>query len=123
MTEPGEDTDGLRTVAPEPDDAVLPEADAAIGQTPAGPTPAGPTPARRAALFAVAVALRFWAWLRPRLARMGVAVVAGLLMCASFPPIGWWWSAPLAFALLGWVLTRGAATGTGVARPGVTRPA
>ncbi|MCV7192903.1 apolipoprotein N-acyltransferase [Mycolicibacterium brumae] len=45
-------------------------------------------------------------WLAPRAARMVVSLVAGALMCASFPPIAWWWAAALAFALLGWVLTR-----------------
>lgn len=45
-------------------------------------------------------------WLAPRAARMIVSLVAGALMCASFPPIAWWWAAALAFALLGWVLTR-----------------
>ena len=42
--------------------------------------------------------------LPPRLVRLGVAVFAGLLLCISFPPIGWWWSAVLALALLSWVL-------------------
>ena len=32
------------------------------------------------------------------------AVLAGLLMCVSFPPVGWWWSAVPALALLTWVL-------------------
>lgn len=36
--------------------------------------------------------------------RVAAAIVAGLLLCASFPPIGWWWSAVPAFALLTWVL-------------------
>lgn len=38
--------------------------------------------------------------------RAGVAVAAGLLMCVSFPPAGWWWAAVAALALLAWVLTR-----------------
>ena len=37
---------------------------------------------------------------------LGAAVVAGLLLCASFPPLDWWWAATVAFALLGGVLTR-----------------
>jgi len=47
---------------------------------------------------------RFTAALMPRLIRLGVAVLAGLLMCASFPPVGWWWAAIPALALLTWVL-------------------
>jgi apolipoprotein N-acyltransferase len=42
--------------------------------------------------------------LLPRMLRLGVAMLAGLLMCGSFPPIGWWWSAVPALALLTWVL-------------------
>lgn len=59
------------------------------------------------------IVARIGGWLRPRLARMGVAIAAGLLMCASFPPIAWWWSALLSFGLLGWVLTRPATTKAG----------
>lgn len=39
-----------------------------------------------------------------RLIRLGFSVLAGLLMCASFPPTGWWWAAVPAIALLAWVL-------------------
>lgn len=46
----------------------------------------------------------FAAALPPRLIRLGVAVFAGLLLCISFPPIGWWWSAVPALGLLSWVL-------------------
>jgi apolipoprotein N-acyltransferase len=42
--------------------------------------------------------------LPPRMMRLLVAVTAGLLLCISFPPIGWWWSAVLGFAMLSWVL-------------------
>ena len=42
--------------------------------------------------------------LMPRLIRLGVSLLAGLLMCVSFPPVGWWWSAVPALALLTWVL-------------------
>ncbi len=41
-----------------------------------------------------------------RLPWMGAAVAAGLLMCASFPPLAWWWAAPLSLAVLAGVLTR-----------------
>jgi apolipoprotein N-acyltransferase len=40
-----------------------------------------------------------------RLTRLSVSVLAGLLLCVSFPPVGWWWSAVIALALLTWVLT------------------
>ena len=33
-----------------------------------------------------------------------MAVLAGLLMCVSFPPVGWWWAAVPALALLTWVV-------------------
>ena len=35
---------------------------------------------------------------------------AGLLLCLSFPPFGWWYTAIVAFALLAWVLTRDSTT-------------
>ena len=41
-----------------------------------------------------------------RLPQLSVAIVAGLLLCTSFPPFGWWYAAVAAFALLAWVLTR-----------------
>jgi apolipoprotein N-acyltransferase len=41
-----------------------------------------------------------------RLPQMGVAIVAGLLLCVGFPPFGWWYTAFAAFALLGWLMTR-----------------
>ncbi|KDF02479.1 acyltransferase [Mycolicibacterium aromaticivorans JS19b1 = JCM 16368] len=45
--------------------------------------------------------------------RLLVAVTAGLLLCISFPPIGWWWSAVVSFALLSWVLTHPRTTPAG----------
>lgn len=54
-----------------------------------------------------------WARLRPRLTRLAVTLVAGLLMYASFPPLSWWWAAVLAIALLSWVLTHPATTAAG----------
>lgn len=51
--------------------------------------------------------------LLPRLPRLAVAVAAGLLLCASFPPLNWWWAAFAAAALLAWVLTRPATTPAG----------
>ncbi|MFZ0834039.1 MAG: apolipoprotein N-acyltransferase [Mycobacterium sp.] len=41
-----------------------------------------------------------------RIPEMGAAIVAGLLLCVSFPPFGWWYCAVLAFAVLAWVLLR-----------------
>lgn len=42
----------------------------------------------------------------PRLTRLSLSVLAGLLFCVSFPPVGWWWAAIPALALLTWVLIR-----------------
>lgn len=39
-----------------------------------------------------------------RLLRLGLAVLAGLMMCVSFPPVGWWWAAIPALALLSFLL-------------------
>jgi apolipoprotein N-acyltransferase len=41
-----------------------------------------------------------------RLTRLGASLLAGLLMCVSFPPTSWWWAGVPAIALLSWVLTR-----------------
>ena len=41
-----------------------------------------------------------------RLPQLGVVIVAGVLLCLSFPPFGWWYLAFVAFALLAWPLTR-----------------
>jgi len=51
--------------------------------------------------------------LLPRMLRLGIAVLAGLLMCVSFPPFGWWWSAVPALALLTWVLLHSGTTMAG----------
>jgi apolipoprotein N-acyltransferase len=48
-----------------------------------------------------------------RLMRLGVSVLAGLLLCVSFPPTGWWWAAVPAIALLSWVLTHPSTTPAG----------
>jgi len=48
-----------------------------------------------------------------RAPRLVAAVVAGLLLCVSFAPYGWWYTAFVAFTLLGWVLTRPATTAVG----------
>lgn len=60
---------------------------------------------------------RLVTWVRtglpPRMMRLLVAVTAGLLLCISFPPIGWWWSAVLSFAMFSWVLVHPRTTAVG----------
>jgi len=51
--------------------------------------------------------------LRPRVTRLGAAILAGLLLCSSYPGFNWWWAAVIAFAVLAWVLTRPATTHAG----------
>ena len=46
----------------------------------------------------------------PGLPSLAAVVAAGLLMCASFAPLAWWWSAMLSFAVLAVVLTRPSTT-------------
>jgi apolipoprotein N-acyltransferase len=64
---------------------------------PADPVDLPTTPSRRS---------RFGAAVLRRLPELGASVAAGLLLCLSFPPFGWWYTAIVAFALLAWVLTR-----------------
>lgn len=51
-------------------------------------------------------------------ARPLLSVLAGLLLLAAFPPVGWWWAAPLGMAAL-----FAAVAGTGVRRSWVTASA
>ena len=51
--------------------------------------------------------------LRPRLTRLSAAILAGLLLCSSYPGFNWWWAAVIAFAVLAWVLTHPATTPLG----------
>ncbi len=51
--------------------------------------------------------------LRPRLTRLVASVLAGFLLCSSYPGFNWWWAAILAFVVLSWVLTRPATTPLG----------
>jgi apolipoprotein N-acyltransferase len=51
--------------------------------------------------------------LKPRLARLAATIAAGLLLYISFPPLGWWYAAIVAFALLAWVLTHRSTTPLG----------
>ena len=48
-----------------------------------------------------------------RLHLVAGAIGAGLLLCASFPPVGLWYAAFVAFALLAWIFTREAARPAG----------
>jgi len=48
-----------------------------------------------------------------RVVRLSVSVLAGLLLCASFPPIGWWWAAVPALALVTSVLVHPMTTPAG----------
>src|SRR6478752_1506261 len=45
-----------------------------------------------------------------RLPQLSVTIVAGMALCLSFPPFGWWYLAFVAFGLLAWVLTRESTT-------------
>jgi apolipoprotein N-acyltransferase len=71
------------------------------------PPTADETPAEktRAARFGQAVV--------DRLPQIGATIVAGVLLCLSFPPFGWWYLAFVAFGLLAWVLTRETTTVAG----------
>lgn len=49
---------------------------------------------------------RFGRAVLARLPQLTVTIVAGLLLCLSFPPFDWWYLAVVAFGALVWVLTR-----------------
>ncbi|MEU0498270.1 apolipoprotein N-acyltransferase [Mycobacterium sp. NPDC006124] len=51
--------------------------------------------------------------LQPRAVRLAATIAAGILVCVSFPPFGWWPTSFVAFGLLAWVLTRPATTTAG----------
>src|SRR5882757_4761438 len=53
---------------------------------------------------------RFGRAIVDRLPQLSVAIVAGLALCVSFPPFGWWYLAIAAFVMLAWVLTRESTT-------------
>ncbi|MGE2714781.1 apolipoprotein N-acyltransferase [Mycolicibacterium litorale] len=55
--------------------------------------------------FAGAVVDRMW--------QLVAAIGAGLLLCVSFPPFGWWYCAFVAAALLAWVLRKESTTRAG----------
>jgi apolipoprotein N-acyltransferase len=60
--------------------------------------PPGPT-------FAARTLTRLRKVLEPRALRLTAVIAAGLLLCVSFPPLGWWYLSFVAFALLAWVFT------------------
>jgi apolipoprotein N-acyltransferase len=55
-------------------------------------------------------AQRFGQDLVDRLPQLSVVILAGLALCISFPPFGWWYLAIAAFAMIAWVLTRESTT-------------
>lgn len=55
---------------------------------------------------AQALVKRFGRATARRWAPLSVSILAGLLLCLSFPPFDWWYAAFAAFGLLAWVLTR-----------------
>ncbi len=65
------------------------------------------------AAFLRARAERFGQAVVDRLVQLGFAIVAGLALCLSFPPFGWWYLSIAAFGLLAWVLTRETTTRAG----------
>lgn len=91
---------------PAPEESTAPEESAAPEET---AQPSGPGVGERLR----GAGSRLGCWLAPRWVRMLISLIAGALMCASFPPVGWWWAAALAFALLGWVLVRPETTRAG----------
>ncbi len=60
-----------------------------------------------------AAGMRLGTGLVPRVVRLAASLLAGLLLCVSFPPTGWWWSAVPALALLTWVLVHAGTTPAG----------
>ncbi|MGV0874075.1 apolipoprotein N-acyltransferase [Mycolicibacterium sp. XJ879] len=56
---------------------------------------------------------RFGRAVLARLPQLTVTIVAGLLLCLSFPPFDWWYLAVVAFGALAWVLTRETTTTAG----------
>lgn len=80
-----------------PDEAEASEQPEAPNQPEAPEKPQGPSRGARI----VASLRRFF---EPRLVRLAAAVVAGLLLCASFPPFDLWYLSFPALALLAWVL-------------------
>lgn len=51
--------------------------------------------------------------LLPRAVRIAASIAAGILVCVSFPPFGWWFASFVAFGLLAWVLSHPSTTRAG----------
>jgi apolipoprotein N-acyltransferase len=109
--EDAEDDEDLWSDVPHVDPET--HAGAAADSAPSATAEVAARAAGMAATVGKRVAIRCWNWLDPRVWRLAAAVVAGTLVCASFPPFGWWYLAVPAFALLGWVLTRESTTRAG----------
>jgi len=45
--------------------------------------------------------------------RIAASIAAGILVCVSFPPFGWWFASFVAFGLLAWVLSHPSTTKAG----------
>src|ERR1700686_1599515 len=91
--------------------AVTDDAPAAAEEKPAGPQlPASVGRVGRNALDRLPGLGRAFV---ERIPALGAAIGSGLLLCVSFPPFGWWYSAVIAFAVLTWVLLRESTTPAG----------
>lgn len=90
-----EGLEGVAGAEETPDGVVQGEAE--VPEPPQAPEPQGPSRGARI----VASLRRFF---EPRLVRLAAAVVAGLLLCASFPPFDLWYLSFPALALLAWVV-------------------
>ncbi|HTF08611.1 MAG TPA: hypothetical protein VK659_10620, partial [Asanoa sp.] len=82
-------------------DAAETEEDTAAERMDGEKTADAAAPATRSAR----IAARLREVLEPRALRLAAAIAAGLLLCVSFPPFGWWYLSFAAFALMAWVLT------------------
>ena len=78
-----------------------------------------PAPPEAAETHTPSRTTRFGRAIVARLHVLTVTILAGLGLCVSFPPFGWWFTAILAFGLLGWVLTRESTTRAGGAGYGL----
>lgn len=104
---PNDDTESIPVISDNLDGAAdTPDAPSRVRQV-------GAAAGRRLAGLGAAVADRlpgFRAAVSARLPQLSATLVAGLLLCASFPPLDWWWAAVVAFALLAAVLIHPATT-------------
>ena len=88
--------------------------DPAVPESESSPEPAEPAqPGESAESAPSRIVARLRRTLEPRADRIAASVTAGVLLCISFPPFGWWLSAFVAFALLAWVMVDGSTTKAG----------